>query len=185
MSGKVYVRLAPYAPRHGNMVQRYVYRGQLFTGGDRPTWYKVSKALADELKLKRQVDGDMLSRPLFEIKDEEEKELIQAEEHRRALAALGVTTPTMPVPHDLRPADTLEIADLDDDSSGGALTSKEATGRAAALTPERGVDYSSSDEADADEGVEAEVESESASDMVTASDTASSRGRGRRGRRTS
>ena len=132
----VYVRLAPFAPRQGYVVRRYSYKGTMFEGGELPKWYKVPAHIAKELAAEKQPPHDARAPNLFEIKTEDEKGSIQAEEHRRFLASMGVLTPSDSRVGNVRAPDELDFTDR----FGGPVTADEtvASGRDAALPPTRG-----------------------------------------------
>lgn len=109
MSDKVFVRLLPANPRVGITVQGYTYRGYMFRGGERPTWYEVSQALADELSELRQVHSDPRSQPLFQICDESQKLATERGEQDKFLAAIGALTATISLPKGYEAPPTINL----------------------------------------------------------------------------
>ena len=97
-----FVRLKPYNPRRGFVVQRHGIGEMFFLGGVRPNWYEVSDDVAAMLGQKRQFHTDPDSKPLFDIMDKEEKERVAAEEQNQVLAQLGAIGQTVAMPQELR-----------------------------------------------------------------------------------
>jgi len=73
-----FVRLKPYDPRRGHVLQRYTYRGIKFQA-DRG-WYRVEKDVADYLRDVRQVATDEHSPAAFDVCTEEEARAIDKQE---------------------------------------------------------------------------------------------------------
>jgi hypothetical protein len=124
MENVMFVRLRPFNPKLGCVVQRYHYRRQLYmtdqiTG--RPTWYKVNKALAEDLDEHKQNEKDPNSPALFDIVTADEHVKILKEEESLRLVELGITTATQVKPAAQKPIDLV------------AKAKKEAAGRAAAI----------------------------------------------------
>jgi len=105
----VWVRLAPYNPRVGNLVRRHGHRGTMYAGGERPTWYKVSPAIALELADKLQEHDNPRSARLFELyhSDNERARIDKAEMERRFVAQ-GLMAESSPE-HLVRPTPALDL----------------------------------------------------------------------------
>jgi len=111
LKDQIFVRLLPHNPRKGRLVQRYSHwDGQLFEGGPRPTWYRVTREQAAELEPLRQEGmefNDPDAKQLFQVVTGEEKQQIEAEEQGLALQALGAAAATVaannPTTEDVRP----------------------------------------------------------------------------------
>jgi hypothetical protein len=134
IKNEMYVRLAPYNPRRGFKVQSYTYRSQKYLGGERPNWYVVDKATADDLGTLSQEHGAFGSPPLFEIYTKEQKEQVEQYENDRYLAALGAIRETISVAKDLQVPQTHDIRSEDVKPK---VTVESAGGRGAALPPPR------------------------------------------------
>jgi len=91
---ELFARLKPYAPRLGLRLRRLHFGGNLYQGGDRPTWYKVTPEMAAKLKQIKQDAGAAA----FDIVDADEKKVIDVKEEERRLVALGVMSETVAKP---------------------------------------------------------------------------------------
>jgi hypothetical protein len=96
----VFVRLKPYNPKQGFVVQRYSYKGQSFVQDDsgRSTWYQVGVPYSREIAELRQEDNNPRSPALFDITTQDEYAQIVAREEDLRLVELGVLSPTMVQP---------------------------------------------------------------------------------------
>lgn len=92
-----YARLKPFVGRKGSPFKtvNFTFRGQLFQGGDRPTWYKVSEEYARQLRLVTQDEGVA---PMFDVADDAEKAAIDQKEEQLRLVALGHISATHAAP---------------------------------------------------------------------------------------
>ena len=133
MAKALYARLFPYAPRQGFTMQRYTYKSQTYVGGERPTWYKVTKEQADELRELLQDETDPRSRPLFDIKTEEDKEHTSKVETDKYLVAMGATATTV----DVNPPRTTDLRPPEAEEAKPKKKSRKRGGRAAAMPPPR------------------------------------------------
>lgn len=123
-----FVRLYPVNPRQKRTVASYMFRGQRYMGGIRPTWYKVSSKLAAELVELRQDHLDPYSPALFEVLDEDQKATTERREQEQYLAQIGALQGVISVPSDVKLPPTHDIR---------TEKEKAADGRAAALPPTR------------------------------------------------
>lgn len=73
-----FVRLKPYDPRRGQVIQRYLFRGIKFQV-DRG-WYHVKKEIAEALRPLHQIHTDDRSPPAFDVCTEKEAQAIDEEE---------------------------------------------------------------------------------------------------------
>lgn len=100
-----YARLKPHNHKQGYILYRYHFMGNLFQGGDRPTWYRVDDRLAKVL----QDDVQETGRPSFDVVSVEEKLVIDKIEEERRLVAMGMMSATMPVVAGQKPVDLLSV----------------------------------------------------------------------------
>lgn len=88
----IFARLYPQDKRQGRFVGNVHFEGQLYRGGDRPTWYKVPADLADRM-------GNQFNpgsgAPMFQVVDEKTKNDLSATEQQLRLVALGVASETV------------------------------------------------------------------------------------------
>lgn len=105
MAANLYVRVKPYNPRQGYILNRYHFLGNLFVGGARPTWYRVTQEYADFCREDRQETG----LPAFDIVTEAEKLEIDAKEEQLRLVELGLLSATINAPHARQPIDIREV----------------------------------------------------------------------------
>lgn len=101
----LYARLKPFNFKQGFILNRYHFQGNLFVGGERPTWYRVDEALGRLLKADEQETG----RASFDVVTPEEKVVIDKIEEERRMVQMGMMAATLPVtaranPVDLTPA---------------------------------------------------------------------------------
>ncbi len=90
----LYARVKPLNPRQGYVLNRYHYLGNLFVGGPRPTWYKVSPEYAAYCRQDVQETGV----PSFDVVTEAEKQEIDAKEEQLRLVELGFMSATVAAP---------------------------------------------------------------------------------------
>ena len=90
----MYARLKPLAPKQGLTYVNYHFVGNLFRGGDRPTWYKVDSDMAARLKVEHQESGALA----FDVVDAAEKAVIDKKEEERRMIALGLMAATLQGP---------------------------------------------------------------------------------------
>lgn len=98
MSDEVrFVRLRPYDPRTGHTCQVFTQKfgGQFYKFNQAGVWYKVPKALADELALKRQIAQRPTSPPVFDVMTEEQARAFDAAEARRRAEEKAVEEPSV------------------------------------------------------------------------------------------
>jgi hypothetical protein len=94
MSNSWYVRLKPYNPKLGCVVERYHVAGNLYITDsvtEQPVWYKVDDLTKQILEPLRQQETEPLSPELFDIVTEEEYLAINK---RLRLVRLGMMTAT-------------------------------------------------------------------------------------------
>ncbi len=89
-----FVRLKPYNPKQGYNVTRYFFQNNLFVGGDRPNWYKVSREFAAVCKKDEQENGVKT----FDVVTKEEQAAINEIEENRRLVSIGLMAATHAVP---------------------------------------------------------------------------------------
>jgi len=91
MTTKFYwARLKPYNPKLGCLIRTYVYKSVMYRGGDKPDWYKVSPALATELRLIEQQPGVPRTEKAFDVISDEERARVDRVENDRRMAAMGL-----------------------------------------------------------------------------------------------
>lgn len=135
-----FVRLKPYNPRRGYVVQRHGIGEMFFVGGVRPNWYEVQDVVAERLAKKRQFHNDPDSKPLFDIMDREEKERVAAEEQNQVLAHLGAVGQTVLMPPSVKEPKTVDLTDKGGSPPpvpGTSAEASQAVGRAAAIPQPR------------------------------------------------
>lgn len=125
----LFARLKPYNPKQGYILNRYHFQGNLFVGGERPTWYRVDDELGRRLKTDEQETG----RAAFDVMTGEEKSVIDKVEEERRMVAMGMMAATFSVPSRLAPVDLVKPtasareeaipATRQRDNDGGDLTS--------------------------------------------------------------
>jgi hypothetical protein len=127
----LWARLQPHNPKQGFCVMRYGYRGETYIGGDRPNWYRIDDALADELRSLVQNESDPRSPNLFQVVTAEEKDRINAAEQQQYLIRIGALSQTVVnAPQDYPAPREIDRAEA---PTGG---------RAAALPPPRAAEES-------------------------------------------
>jgi hypothetical protein len=137
-----YARLHPYSPRRGYVVQKHSFQSQVYMGGPRPNWYRVSSELAELLRPQLQQHDNPDSKPLFQIVSGEEKVLIEAQEQQEFLASVGAAARTQLAPRDVAPPPTVDIRPAAQQIAPAVVTAapevtEAPVGRAAALPPPR------------------------------------------------
>jgi hypothetical protein len=130
----IYARLKPYNPKGGAIVSRYSYKSHSFMGGERPTWYQVDPAFAEELAKLTQDPENPTAIKLFQIVGEQEKNDIDKDEQENYLVRLGALSQTVPMPRDHRPSQVIDMRSVEEDEM--------PAGRAAALPPPRAAEES-------------------------------------------
>jgi hypothetical protein len=78
METTLLVRLKPYDPRRRFVLRRYAYKGIHFH--EERGWYRVSSAVAEYLRLVRQVEFDAYSPPAFDVCTDQEAKALEARE---------------------------------------------------------------------------------------------------------
>lgn len=114
----LYARVKPLNPRQGYVLNRYHFLGNLFVGGQRPNWYRVTKEYADFCRLDKQETGV----DSFDIVTEAEKMAIDAKEEQLRLVELGLLSATMPAPQARQAIDIRSAADKAVPARGNART---------------------------------------------------------------
>lgn len=80
-----FVRLKPYDPRRGQVIQRYIFRGIKFLG-DRG-WYRVDAEVAEALRPLHQIYTDDRSPLAFDVCTEQEAKALDEKEGNPRQAA--------------------------------------------------------------------------------------------------
>lgn len=76
------VRLKPFDTRRGHVLRRYTYAGIKFH--DERGWYRVDKAVAEYLRSVRQIPGNDLTPPAFDVCTEDEAKALESREENDA-----------------------------------------------------------------------------------------------------
>lgn len=99
------VRLKPYDPKKGHVIQRYTAFSIRFE--ERRGWYKVADEVAAYLATVHQVPGDEDSPLAFDVCSEEEAQRIEVTEKKKAEERARAAEPhvTEVAPRDLTTAD--------------------------------------------------------------------------------
>lgn len=105
------VRLKPYDPKKGHVIQRYTAFAIRFE--EARGWYKVSDEVATYLATVHQVPGDEDSPLAFDVCTEDEAQRLEAAEKKKAEERARAAEPNVAQPYDVsvRAAD-LTTADL-------------------------------------------------------------------------
>ena len=157
MSEDLYARLYPFSPRRGIFVRTYTMDGQVYKGGERPTWYRITPDLAALMQDKHQQFDDLDSKPLFQIVEHTKKIEIEAREQEQFLAALGAVGQTYSTARDVAPPPTVDVkvdnlfgrasalppprTNLQQSNAAGTITASDAQrGRGAVLDNDTRVD---------------------------------------------
>jgi len=93
------VRLKPYDPKKGHVIQRYTAFSIRFE--ERRGWYKVSDEVANYLSTVHQVPTDEDSPLAFDVCSEEEAQRIEAVEKRKAEERARAAEPNVAQPYDV------------------------------------------------------------------------------------
>jgi hypothetical protein len=136
MSKEMCVRLWPLNPRQGRTVANYTYKGQKYTGGQRPQWYICSEAMAQALAALRMDSSNPTSAPIFQVVTPEEKAKIEQDENTQFLAQIGVLQGAVSIPGDIRNPSTHDLREPAPEPEA-PVEAPEPAGRAAALPPPR------------------------------------------------
>jgi hypothetical protein len=94
MGPNLYARVKPLNPRQGYVLNRYHFLGNLFVGGQRPNWYKITEEYAGYCRADRQETGV----DSFDVVTEAEKVAIDAKEEQLHLVELGLLSATVAGP---------------------------------------------------------------------------------------
>jgi hypothetical protein len=106
------VRLKPYDPKKGHIIQRYTAFSTQFE--ERKGWYRVSDGIADYLATVHQVPNDEDAAFAFDVCTEEEAKRLEAAEKRKAEERARAAEPNIAAPRDVEPIGDLTTADLRD-----------------------------------------------------------------------
>jgi hypothetical protein len=98
----LYVRLKPHAPRAGQVLRQFAYRGILFKAGT--GWSKVSQVVAEHLRTVRQRAHDPHSPLAFDVCSEEEARRLDAQDADRTAEITPAERARVAVARDETPA---------------------------------------------------------------------------------
>lgn len=105
------VRLKPYDPKKGHVIQRYTAFSIRFE--ERRGWYKVSDEVAAYLATVHQVPSDEDSPLAFDVCTDEEAQRLEAAEKKKAEERARAAEPNVAQPYDVSAkAPDLTTADL-------------------------------------------------------------------------
>lgn len=139
MSEEMCVRLWPLNPRQGRTVANYTYKGQKYTGGQRPQWYICSSALAEELGGLQMPGALPGGQTIFQVVTPEAKAKLEQEENTQFLAQIGVLQGAVQIPGDIRNPSTHDLRPPPEPAPEVAEEAPQPAGRSAALPPPREV----------------------------------------------
>jgi len=93
------VRLKPYDPKKGHVIQRYTAFAVRFE--EARGWYKVSDEVATYLATVHQVPGDEDSPLAFDVCTDEEAQRLEAAEKKKAEERARAAEPNVAQPYDV------------------------------------------------------------------------------------